>query len=64
MMPKRTPLARAFLTEGVLSAIGATMMFIGAQSSSVVVIVGLAVFLLGGAAGVLALVKARRAKGA
>jgi len=50
------------LIEGVLCAIGAAMIILGARSSPALVVVGVTLFLLGGVVGVLALVRARRGK--
>jgi uncharacterized membrane protein len=55
--------SRAFLVEGLVCAVGAIMIFYGAQSSSALLLVtGLVVFTLGGVAGVVLMVKAQRDK--
>jgi hypothetical protein len=61
-LPTGSPLARAFIIEGVLCAIGAAIVIVGASSSPALVVVGVTLFLLGGVVGVLALVRARRSK--
>jgi hypothetical protein len=61
-LPTGSPLARTFMIEGVLCAIGAAMVLVGASSSPALVVVGVTLFILGGVVGVVALVGARRGK--